>query len=94
MWAASSVSSQTGSQPSQWGSSSSTLTAAGLCLQILVTAEMAFSVGLRFSIDRDSESDIILTSNGMASVGKGMRKSHIILDIAIEKIWANIYIYV
>ena len=67
-WTASSLSSVTGNHVNQTGSSSSMLMLPWLCCMILVTAAMAFSVALTFSLARDSGSWMIAVSCGIASV--------------------------
>lgn len=75
---ASSLSSLSGSQLSQWGSTSLTLTHSGWKRMTLPTAEMQFSVAFMFSLERESGSWITPTSLGMAS-GKRTHSRYYIL---------------
>ncbi|KAG7268943.1 LOW QUALITY PROTEIN: hypothetical protein CRUP_002939 [Coryphaenoides rupestris] len=65
--AASSLSSLSGSQASQWGRISGTLAHSGRKRITLPTAEMQFSVALTFSLERDSAAWMAPTSKAMAS---------------------------
>lgn len=67
VWTASSLSSLSGSQLSQWGRISLTLTHSGRNLMTFPTAEMQFSVAFTFSLERESAAWMTLTSRGMAS---------------------------
>ena len=71
VWAASSLSSLSGSQASQWGRISVTLAHSGLKRITLPTAEMQFSVALTFSFERDSAAWMAPTSSAIASGGGG-----------------------
>lgn len=70
VWTASSLSSLSGSQLSQWGRTSLTLTHSGRNLMSFPTAETQFSVALTFSFERESAAWMTLTSRGRASVTK------------------------
>lgn len=72
VWTASSLSSLSGSQLSQWGRISLTFTHSGRNLMTFPTAEMQFSVALTFSFERESAAWMTPTSMGMAS---GSRKT-------------------
>lgn len=71
---ASSLSSLSGSQLSQWGRISLTLTHSGRNLMTFPTAEMQFSVALTVSLERESAAWMTLTSSGMASGWRGQTR--------------------
>lgn len=77
VWTASSLSSLSGSQLSQWGRISLTFTHSGRNLMTFPTAEMQFSVALTFSLTRESAAWMTLTSRGMAS-GPGKQTHHLV----------------
>lgn len=74
MCTASSLSSLSGSQLSQWGRISLTLTHSGRNLMTFPTAEMQFSVALTVSLERESAAWMTLTSSGMASGWRGQTR--------------------
>jgi hypothetical protein len=75
----------------QCGKKSLTLIAELLYLSILVMAEIAFSVGLIFSGERDSGSVIISTRRGMASLQAPSRENHQYITI-ITHLILNVYL--
>lgn len=87
VWTASSLSSLSGSQLSQWGRILLTSTHSGRNLMTFPTAEMQFSVAFMFSLERESPAWMTPTSTGMASGGGRQKVNETLHFAAREPQW-------